>query len=82
VKLVDSKTALTLFFVFIVLPTPALLKAAGLWHHNDIALRMGAQILIDGALFLFLKYTLWKRLPDAEQRDGQPDEQREPLRQQ
>ena len=77
-KIVDSKTALILFFVFIVLPTPAYLKAAGLWHHNDIGLRAGAQFIVDGALFLFLRYTLWNRLPDAEQHDGQQDGQQQP----
>ena len=82
-KVVDSKTALTLFFVFVVLPTPALLMAAGLWHHNDIGLRAAANIIIDGALFLFLRHTLWNRLPDAEQHDGQQDvRQPQPLRQQ
>ena len=79
-RVVDSKTALMLFFVFVVLPTPTFLEGAGLWHRNDIALRMGAQLLVDGLLFLFLKHTLWKSLPDAEREDGQHDgQQPQPL---
>ncbi|HLL74682.1 MAG TPA: hypothetical protein VK421_05410 [Pyrinomonadaceae bacterium] len=81
-KVVDSKTALTLFFVFVVLPTPAFLSAAGLWHHNDIFWRMFAQIALDCFLFLFLRHSLWRRLPDAQQQGGQRDGQQPLLGQQ
>ena len=63
-KRVDSRTALTLFFVFVVLPTPAMLQAMGFWHHNDILWRMVAQTTFDGLAFLLLR-SIWRSLPDA-----------------
>ena len=71
-KRVDSKTALTLFFLLVVLPTPALLQGMGLWHHNDIFWRMVAQITFDGLAFLLLR-AFWRRLPDS---DRLPDSER------
>jgi hypothetical protein len=70
VKRIDSKTSLKLFFVFVVLPTPAVLQGLGLWHHNDIFWRMVAQITFDGLAFLVLR-AVWRGLPDAEPRPAQ-----------
>jgi len=76
-KVVNSRTALALFFVFVVLPTPSFLSAGGLWHHNDIFWRILAQVAVDGLLFLFMRQYWWKQLPDAEQQQQQEGEQQD-----
>ena len=71
-KRLDLRKALIFSFVFFVLPTPTVLRALGLWHHNDILWRLVAMLAFDGLLFLVLR-AFWRQLPDAESRAPAPD---------
>ena len=63
-KRLDLRKALIFSFVFFVLPTPTVLRALGLWHHNDILWRLVAMLAFDGLLFLVLR-SFWRQLPEA-----------------
>ena len=63
-KRLDLRKALIFSFVFFVLPTPTVLRALGLWHHNDILWRLVAMLAFDGLLFLVLR-AFWRQLPEA-----------------